>query len=150
MAFVPQKSQYALRALFELAKNRGEDMVKVADIAKAQAIPPRFLEVILHQLKQGAFVESQRGSDGGYRLIPAPARLTVGEVLRFLQGPVTPVSCLAGDPDSRCPLQSGCVFLPMWERVKTAISEVYDGTTFQDLLDEESRRAADHVPTYCI
>ena len=61
---VSQKCQYALRALFELAKRNGEGPVKIAAIAKAQAIPPRFLEVILSQLKQGSFVESQRGSEG--------------------------------------------------------------------------------------
>ncbi len=65
---VSQKSQYALRAVFELARRNGGLPVKIADIAEAQAIPQRFLEVIMNQLKQGGFVESRRGKRGGYLL----------------------------------------------------------------------------------
>ena len=147
---ISQKCQYALRAVFELALRRGEGPVKIADIAEAQAIPIRFLEVILGQLKQGGFVGSQRGSEGGYALLRSPEALTIGEVIRFVQGPVGPVSCLTGKPRKSCQLQGDCVFMPMWRRVQDAMSQVYDGTTFQDLADEERKKSDQYVPTYTI
>jgi Rrf2 family protein len=150
MALVPQKCQYALRAVFELAAHYGRGPLKIAAIAEAQAVPQRFLEVILAQLKQGGFVESQRGSEGGYWLVQAPDRLTVGEVMTFMQGPVTVVACQSGGAPSRCPLQGECVFMPMWDKVAEAISAVYDHTTFQDLIDEKKRRTETWVPSYSI
>ncbi|MFW6107147.1 MAG: RrF2 family transcriptional regulator [bacterium] len=147
---ISQKCQYALRALFELAKRRGQGPVRIADIAQAQAIPPRFLEVILGQLKQAGFVRSRRGNRGGYELDRPPESLAVGEVIRFVEGPIAPVVCAADKSRSACPLYGDCVFLPMWERVKGAISEVYDHTTFQDLVEQEARKGEEYVPSYTI
>ncbi len=148
---VSQKCQYALRAIFELAKRIGQGPVKVAEIAAPQAIPARFLEVILGQLKQAGFVDSQRGNAGGYFLLRAPEELSVGEVVRFVEGPVGPVDCVAGKrKKKKCPLYGGCVFLPMWERVREAVSEVYDNTTFRNLVDEEKERKSVRALSYCI
>lgn len=147
---ISQKCQYALRAIFELAKRSGQGTAKIAEIAEAQAIPVRFLEVILSQLKQAGFVVSQRGSKGGYLLARSPNALTVGEVMRFIQGPVGPVECVAGGSKDRCPLYGDCAFLPMWERVRQAISDVYDNTTFQDLVNQEKQKAGRHVLCYSI
>lgn len=150
--FVSQKCQYALRALFELAKQHGKGPVKIADIAGAQAIPIRFLEVILSELKQGRFVESRRGKSGGYLLAVPPDRVTVGDVVRFVEGPLGPVGCVEGEgiADGVCPLHGNCVFLAMWERVQSAVSGVYDTTTLQDLIEEEKRMWARFVPNYSI
>lgn len=150
IVLVPQKCQYALRAIFELAKHKGQAPVKIADIAEAQAIPPRFLEVILSQLKQAGFVTSQRGKQGGYMLVRSPEQLTVGEVMRFIGGPIGPVGCVVEDSEQNCPLYGDCVFLPMWEKVGKAISDVYDTTTFRDLVDEERKRSEKYVPGYVI
>lgn len=147
---VSQKCQYALRALFELAKRSGLGPTKIAEVAEAQAIPPRFLEAILSQLKHGGFVESRRGAEGGYLLVRPPRGLTVGEVIRFVEGPIGPVGCVTGDPKEHCPLHGNCVFLGMWEKVRGAVSEVYDGTTLQDLVEEDRRRRRRYVPTYAI
>jgi Rrf2 family protein len=147
---VSQKCQYALRAVFELGKHYGHGPVKVADIAEAEAIPPRFLEVILGQLKQAGFVESRRGKRGGYLLAREPSLLTVGEVMRFVEGPLAPVGCIGGDPKDLCPLHGDCVFLGMWEKANQAVSSVYDGTTFQYLLDEDKRRRSTFAPSYSI
>lgn len=147
---VPQKAQYALRGVFELAKRFGQGPAKVADIAEAQAIPPRFLEVILSQLKRAGFVESRRGRDGGYMLSRAPEALTVGEVLQFVEGPTSPVGCIGATVKDRCQLYGSCVFLPMWRKVQDAIAEVYDGTTFQGLVDQEKASKTKYVPAYAI
>src|ERR1051325_8434734 len=80
------KGEYALEALFDLASHRGADPVKIADIAKRRKIPQKFLELILAGLKQGGFVESRRGAEGGYFLARPANAITVGEVLRFVEG----------------------------------------------------------------
>jgi Rrf2 family protein len=147
---VPQKVQYALRGLFELAKRSGEGPVKVGDIAEKQAIPPRFLEVILSQLKRAGFVESRRGREGGYMLSRSPESLTVGEVVRFIDGPISPVGCIEAASKDRCQLYGGCVFLPMWQQVQQAIASVYDNTTFQNLVDQEKASRDNYVPAYAI
>src|ERR1017187_8917272 len=85
------KGEYALQAIFDLASSaRAETQpivpVKIADIARRQGIPQKFLELILASLKQGGFVESRRGAGGGYQLARLPETITVGEVLRFVDG----------------------------------------------------------------
>ena len=145
-----QKCRYALRAVFELARRDGQGPAKIAEIAEVQAIPPRFLEVILSQLKQGGFVESRRGNQGGYFLVRSPRSLSVGEIISFVQGPVAPVNCAAGDDRNNCPLYGDCVFLPMWEKARKAMSDVYDKTTFQDLVEEGKKKVGQHVPCYSI
>lgn len=148
--FVSQKCQYAVRAIFELARRSGKGPVRIADIAEAQAIPVRFLEVILNQLKQGGFVVSQRGSRGGYLIARPPAEISVGDVIRFIEGPLGPVVCALGSSQSDCRLYGGCVFLPMWEKVRTAVAGVYDQTLFQTLVEQEARRAEGYVSSYAI
>ena len=135
-----QKAQYALRAIFELALRAGEGPIRIADIAEAQAIPVRFLEVILNQLKQAGFAESRRGSTGGYYLARAADSITVGDVVRFVHGPIAPVECLVGEPGENCALRGKCVFMPLWREVQKAVSTIYDGRTFQDLVDQEKAR----------
>ena len=150
---ISQRCQYALRAVFELAKQHGRGPVKIDDIAAPQAIPPRFLAAILNQLKQAGFVESRRGSEGGYLLARSPASLTVGQLIRFVEGPVGPVECMVGSATDRCPLRGSCVFLSMWEEAKQAVENVYDRTTFEDLMDRESAalaRCGEYTPMYMI
>jgi len=139
---VSQKSLYALRAVFELAKRKDQGPIKIAEIAKAQAIPRRFLEVILSQLKQAGFVESRRGSGAGYLLVRLPEDLTVGEVIEFVEGPVGPIACLVDKSEvSQCPLFLQCIFRSMWEKIHDAISNVYNSTTFSDLVKQENEQA---------
>jgi len=145
-----QKCQYALRASFHLAKHYGRGPVRIADIAEAQAIPKRFLEVILGELKQGGFVVSQRGNEGGYALDRDPSGLTVGEVIRFVEGPIGPVGCMAGDSKENCPLRGKCVFMPMWEKVRDQVEDVYDTTTLQDLVQREQAQQGQLASDYAI
>lgn len=91
---VSQKCQYAIRAAFELSRRYGQGPVKIGDIAEAQAIPLRFLQVILNQLRRAGFVESKRGADGGYLLARQPDRVTAGDIVRFVEGPLVPIACM--------------------------------------------------------
>ncbi len=147
---VSQKCQYAIRAIFELAKRYGQGPVKISEIAEAQAIPLRFLEVILNQLRRMDFVHSKRGAEGGYRLARQPDRVTVGEVIRFMEGPQVPVACMADKAAGGCSLNGDCVFIGMWTRVAKAVSDVYDQTSFQDLVNDEARMRTTNSLTYYI
>ena len=136
---VTQKNQYALRAIFELARRKGGGPTKTSEIARAQAIPVRFLEVILNQLKRSGIVESKRGYYGGYSLVRPPEDISVGDVFRFMQGAADSLHCMACETRSDCPFHGKCAFIPLWNRVQKAIFDVYDGTTLQDLLDNENQ-----------
>jgi Rrf2 family protein len=127
--------------MYELAKNNGAGPLKIAEIARRQAIPVRFLEIILNELKRGGFIRTLRGKDGGCFLARAPGDLTVGEVMRFIEGSFAPVGCVNEENTDSCPLQGSCVFLPLWEKAQKALAQVYDGTTFVNLIENESQLA---------
>ena len=145
-----QKCQYALRAVFELAKHYGNGPMKIGNVASVQAIPHRFLEVILNQLKQAGFADSRRGSGGGYYLTRDPKSLTVGELIRFVDGPMAPVSCLEPGGSRDCRLHGDCVFMGLWQRAQDALSGVYDTTSFMDLVEQERAKNKEYVPQFDI
>ena len=134
-----KREQYALRAVFELAKHKGREFIKISEIAKAQAIPLRFLEVILNNLKGSGLIVSKRGFYGGYALNRPPHKISVGDVFRYMQGQPDTRQCLACISTVDCPFQNTCAFLPMWTRAIDAIFKIYDETTLQDLLDDEKK-----------
>ena len=118
-------------------------------------MPVRFLENILGQLRQAGLVESVRGKEGGYRLNRHPRGLTVGEVIRLVQGPLAAVDCYSGAggegaPGRECALRQGCVLLPMWKRAQDAMMDVYDETSFMDLVEEERAARGCEVLDYAI
>ncbi len=137
MLALPKKNQYALRAIFELAKHMNEGPIKISQIAAAQAIPVRFLEVILNQLKGSGLVESKRGFYGGYYLLKDPDKISVGDLLRFLQGKPDDTSCIACVSSTSCPFGGKCAFSAMWIKVKEAAFKIYDETTIKDLIAGE-------------
>ena len=147
---VSQKCQYALRGVFELARRYGEGPTSIREIAREQAIPPKFLELILTELRKGGFVESRRGVHGGYYLSASPRTVSVGEIIRSIDGPVGPVRCLSDRRGADCPLYGGCAFMDMWTRARDAVAEVYDSTSFQDLIDAQLAASEKYVPSYNI
>jgi Rrf2 family cysteine metabolism transcriptional repressor len=147
---VTQKSQYALRALFELATRSEVGPVRIEDIAKAQAIPQRFLEVVLNELKHSGLVEARRGPRGGYLLARLPRDITVADVIECCQGRFQPVDCLADTSTADCSFKGDCAFVSLWEEVREAVNHVYEATTIQDLVDREQARLATVAPNYSI
>ncbi len=135
--FLTQRNQYALRAIVELAKRVGAGPVKVSEIAAAQAIPRRFLEVILGQLKGSGLVTAKRGYHGGYVLLGEPKNITVGTVIRFLQGEPDPKDCQNCVFKLQCPTDPECAFASLWNRVNEAVFTIFDETTIQDLVEDE-------------
>ncbi len=147
---VSSKCYYALRAVYALAEHGGTEPLKIADIAERQHIPIRFLEVILGQLKGGGFVQSRRGAEGGYRLSRAADSLTVGEIMRYVDGPIAPVDCVSKSRHKECEFPGGCSFFGFWGRVRQSMSDVVDKTTFADLIREDGERKRDYVGDWTI
>jgi Rrf2 family protein len=135
---VSLKCQYGLRALFELAKRKGSGPVRIQEIANAQAIPARFLENILNQLRQGGFVDSRRGKAGGFVLAKPAAQISILDIVRFLEGPLYNLGCEGDDPIRKCPLSPDCVFMSLWRKARAALESVYSETTLQELLNAEA------------
>ncbi|MFH1071669.1 MAG: Rrf2 family transcriptional regulator [Candidatus Glassbacteria bacterium] len=141
---ISNKCYYALRAVFDLAGNySSERPIKIAFIAARQSIPKRFLEVILNELRQGGFVESRRGVEGGYLLARKPETITIGEIIRFVDGDIAPVSCVGPDPAKvSCDLNFNCPYYDFWGRVRQAMDKVYEGTSLADILEGWQKRNA--------
>ena len=137
---VSVKGEYALQAIFDLASQSTGEPIKIADIARRQDIPQKFLELILASLKQGGFVESRRGAEGGYLLARRPETITVGEVLRFVEGRREERSRLRKEPDS--PLAQ------LWDRADAAVNTILDGATFAQLVREWTDQRSRFVPNW--
>lgn len=131
---ITRKEQYALRAIYELARYEGQGPLKVSEIAGAHGLPKSFLEVILGELKRKGLVSSKRGYHGGYTLIRKPAEIMVGEVFRAVQGRMVTIKCSNCETVENCSHHGQCTFLPMWRNVQRAVVDVYDGTSIEDLL----------------
>lgn len=129
---VSQKCQYALRAMLYLSKKSSKAPVTIGEIAEAEDIPVRFLELILNELRQAGYAESRRGVQGGYLLPVAPRALTVGEIIRVIDGPT--------ESPRQSPSPADLPFANVWKKASAAVNEIYDSTTFADLIEEEAAR----------
>jgi Rrf2 family protein len=132
---VSAKTDYALRAALELAAAPDERPVKGERIATAQAIPLRFLENILMQLRHAGLVESRRGADGGYRLARPPGDVTLADVIRAIDGPLAGVS--GARPET---LDFAGVAAPMrdvWIAVRASLRGVLEHVTLADVVAGE-------------
>jgi Rrf2 family protein len=147
---ISQKCQYALWAIFELAWRNSTQPAKIQNIAEAQGIPARFLEVILSDLKTGGFVESRRGKSGGYLLARDPKDLKVAEIITHVQGPVDIVNHSDNGSSRNGQFRGDLAFGDLWERARVSVSKIYEGMTFAQLIDDEKSRASEYIPDYAI
>jgi Rrf2 family transcriptional regulator, cysteine metabolism repressor len=141
------KGDYALKAVLDLALHYNKELVTGHDLAQRIDAPIKFLEQVLLDLKRGGFVESRRGNIGGYMLSRAPDKITVGEVVRYMDGPLEPISCVK-EGYSNCTDIQKCVFKKMWQKVSQATSDLVDNVTFEELVSQVN--AGQHVPAYSI
>jgi len=134
------KGEYALHAIFDLALQKYGEPIKIADIAKRQRIPQKFLELILAGLKQGGFVESRRGAEGGYLLARTPEAITVGQVVRYVEGAKRSKPARKQSPADP--------FAETWRRVDQSVSDVIDQTTFAELARNWRDQQSKYVPNW--
>ncbi|MCW5717102.1 MAG: Rrf2 family transcriptional regulator [Bauldia sp.] len=132
---ISQKAKYALRALVALA--RAGDSLVISDIAEEQAIPRKFLEQILLDLKHHGLVHSRRGRLGGYALLRPAEQITFGQVLRLIDGPIAPLPCLSRIAYRRCEdcrEEESCEIRRVFAAVAVASREVLDRATIADAV----------------
>ena len=129
------KGDYALKTILDLALNYGNGVVTISDLAQRAHIPAKFLEQVLLDLKRGGFVESKRGKFGGYFLAQAPSQIKLGEVIRFMNGPIEPIACIEKNY-SDCHDMYKCVFRNIWQEVARTTSNIIDNITFEDLVNQ--------------
>jgi Rrf2 family cysteine metabolism transcriptional repressor len=123
-----------------LASQPPGQAIRIAEIARRQSIPQKFLELILASLKQGGFVVSRRGADGGYLLARNADRITVGEVIRFVEGRQRNRTPRSDQPDGP--------FSNLWRQVDSAVSDILDSTTFAQLVRDWEEQARRFVPNW--
>lgn len=147
---ISAKCYYALRALYALSEHRETTPLKAGEIAERQRIPIKFLEAILNQLKGHGYVVSRRGAEGGYLLARSADSLTIGEIIRSIDGPIAPVDCVSQSRPKECEFPGQCPFFCFWGKVRTAIADVVDRTTFADLVKESAERRSGFVADWTI
>jgi Rrf2 family protein len=136
-SLLSQKCKYALQALLVLAREPGDDLLLVADIAERENLPKKFLEAILLELNRNGLVRSRRGRGGGYALAKPADLITFGQVVRIMDGPLAPLSCVSVNYYRRCDDcrdEKTCEIRKVMRRVRDAISEQLDGTSLADAL----------------
>jgi len=135
---VSYKCDYALKIILDLADYYQHQLEHRSDIAKRQDIPEKFLEQILRDLIKGGFVQSKKGPNGGYALSRPPAEISLGEVIRFIEGPVYPISCVDPEAHSACDFIPKCAFYDIWKEVGEAIVGIIDNIDFEQIQQKTS------------
>jgi len=148
------RGKYATRALLDLSLHYEEGPIQIHDIAERQSIPVKYLEQILLTLKRAGFVQSRKGPGGGYFLAQPPHAITLGAVVRSMDGPLAPISCVSvsGYMECGCPEPETCGLRSAWKEARDALALVLDGTTFADVRDRHLQMHArrDAVLDYVI
>lgn len=130
-----QKAKYAIKALCRLGMSPEGELMMVADIAERENMPRKFLELILLELKRHGLVYSQRGKHGGYALAKAPQKITVGQVMRIIDGPLAPLPCASLTGYRRCldcPDEQACPVRAVMRQVRDATADIVDNTTIAE------------------
>ena len=143
------RGEYALRALIVLGLDYLEDdsVVRIQEISKRQNIPKRFLEQILNDLKSAGVLESKRGVAGGYRLKTPPDRITLAEVIRHIEGPLAPVSCVSERfyEKCSCPNEDKCAIRSVMKEVRDAIVKILEAVTVAQLCERVRKLQGEHA-----
>jgi Rrf2 family protein len=141
---ITYKGDYALKTILDLALHYSNSPITIHELAKRADVPIKFLEQILLDLKRGGFVESRRGKIGGYLLARPPSKIKLGEVVRFIDGPIEPVACV--DKNYRgCNDIKICLFRGIWKDIAVGISKVVDNITFEDLAKRTRIQQSNYV-----
>lgn len=140
---ISTKGDYATRALQDLALHYDQGPIAIEKIASRQGLPVRYLEQLLLTLKRAGFLLSKRGVNGGYSLAKPPSRITLGDILRTVDGPIEAIYCLDQPPREECARETDCVLRDVWSEVGRAVSAIVDHTTLQDICDRMRQKASE-------
>jgi Rrf2 family cysteine metabolism transcriptional repressor len=134
------RGRYGIHAMYDLACYHQSEPQSIKAIAERQHIPEAYLEQLIAVLRRNGLVSSVRGAQGGYLLARRPGEITVGEVLRVLEGDLALVDCLV--EEDVCNKACSCPTRLVWQKLRNGINEILDGITLQDMLNDYERMAA--------
>ena len=138
------RGRYGLRAVLDLAVNTENEAVSLSEIAERQGISMNYLEQLIAKLKKSGIVQGIRGAQGGYVLAMPPEEISVGDILRALEGDLIPVDCAElNSGDTPCINSDTCVTKYVWKRISDSINEAVDGIMLSELVDESRKIQAD-------
>lgn len=138
-----KKAKYALIAVLHLARRYGEGPILINELAEREGIPKKFLETILLELKNHGFLQSKKGKGGGYYLRKGPDEITIGDIVRTIDGPLAPVPCVsktAYQPCEECRDERVCGIRLVMKNVRDAIANVLDRATLKDIVRQMDRK----------
>lgn len=131
------RGRYGIHAMYDLASHYGDAPQSIKSIAERQGIPEAYLEQLFASLRRDGLVQSIRGAQGGYRLSRMPSDMTVGDVLRSLEGGLHLVDCLI--EEESCGKSCACPSRIVWTRIRDGLNSIVDGISLQDMIDEYAR-----------
>lgn len=145
---VSTKGRYGLRAVVDLAVNEKDGQVSLKSVAERQGLSENYLEQLFSSLKKSGLVKSVRGAQGGYLLARPADKITVGDVLRSLEGTLCPVECIDLEMPSSCDKADACVTATVWAKLRDKINEVVDSFTIADLVTDYKNKIQDDFIYY--
>lgn len=133
------KGRYGVAAMYDLALHYGQGPISLKSVAQRQEISEHYLEQLMGILRKAGYVKSIRGSQGGYSLTKDPSEVSVGDIIRVMEGPIAPVDCLLTDDaeNSYCEKAGVCITRGVWAKVRDSISNVLDSISLADLCRED-------------
>ncbi|MDN5301918.1 MAG: Rrf2 family transcriptional regulator, cysteine metabolism repressor [Thermoanaerobacteraceae bacterium] len=134
------RGRYGLKAMFDLAQNYGSGPIPLKSVAERQDISEHYLEQLISSLRKAGLVQSVRGAQGGYTLTKKPAEITVGDVLRVLEGPLGLVDCVLEQDAVKCSRADDCITRIVWEKIRDSMIKTMDSITLQDMCEEAEKR----------
>ncbi len=150
---ISKKTKYGLHALIYLAKHYSSGPALIADLAKQERIPRKFLEAILLELKKQGVLESKKGKGGGYALSRHPKDIKMGQVIRILDGPLAPVACVSQTAYRKCDEcreESCCGIRIVMKEVRDAIANILDKTSLEDVIEKTDSKNLGMISNYQI
>lgn len=136
------KGRYGLRALIDMAVHSEEEAVSISSVSARQGISESYLEQLVRRLKKAGLVTSIRGAQGGYRLAKPASEISVGDILRALEGNLEAVECSGLSEERNCEDADFCVAKYVWQRINDSITEAVDGITLDQLIEESKKTKA--------
>ncbi len=144
------KGRYGLKAMLDLALYSRQGHIALKNIAERQDISEHYLEQLIATLRKAGLVKSIRGAQGGYTLGASPKDITVGDILRALEGSLAPVDCVLEEDPVLCDKGKCCVIRGVWEKVRDSINDVVDNITLENLVDDYNAQKKDTQYMYYI
>ncbi|BBB92884.1 MAG TPA: Rrf2 family transcriptional regulator [Methylomusa anaerophila] len=133
------KGRYGVAAMYDLALHYGRGPISLKSVAQRQGISEHYLEQLMGTLRNAGYVKSVRGAQGGYSLTKNPADISVGDIVRIMEGPIVPVDCLLTDAvgNTYCKRANICVTRDVWAKVRDSINSVLNSISLADLCKQD-------------